>query len=264
MKLLTRFLEFVFGANWRTTLSGAGVAFMSLLAALAAAPSELGDISTIFPPEWKGRLFAIGAFSAWLLKLINSAMQKDRQVTGNDSAINPNRVNDGSLTGRIVKVVILALIPAFLFTSCVTGADGKQHLKPLTPAQQTKLMELEAKSEDVIIDAASAAASAAAQSAGSQLIDGGNVDGQQVAQAAEGAAIAAGLRAVLTPTKTAIADSASNYTSTPGTPGPLIVATAPTLSTAITSAVNSGVPKSLAIEAAAKGADAATRAISAP
>ena len=63
--------------NWKTTLSGIGAALMSLLGAIAALPYSLGDVSTIIPPVWKTRV-AIGAFAAsFILKTINSIVQKD-------------------------------------------------------------------------------------------------------------------------------------------------------------------------------------------
>jgi ABC-type molybdate transport system substrate-binding protein len=68
--------------NWKTTLSAAGAAVLSLLAAVAAAPAELGDVSTIIPAEWKAKVFAAAAISAFLLRVINGTWQKDKDVTG--------------------------------------------------------------------------------------------------------------------------------------------------------------------------------------
>jgi hypothetical protein len=75
-------IERLFGVNFRTTLSGAGVAIMGLLAALAAAPYTLGDVAMIIPPEWKPALFKVSAVAAVILKIINASVTKDRAVSG--------------------------------------------------------------------------------------------------------------------------------------------------------------------------------------
>ena len=63
--------------NWKTTVSGIGAAIMSLLGAIAALPYSLGEVATILPPVWKTHV-AIGAFAAsFILKTINSIVQKD-------------------------------------------------------------------------------------------------------------------------------------------------------------------------------------------
>ena len=43
---------------------------MSLLTALAAAPYTLGEVATIIPPEWKERVFVVGAIATMLLRVI--------------------------------------------------------------------------------------------------------------------------------------------------------------------------------------------------
>lgn len=95
---------------------------MALLAALAAAPAELGDISTVFPPNWKAKIFAIGVFSAWLLKTINAALQKDKSVSGNGTLTAPSKVDNGDGTSRTLPVSIIAIlmIPAFFLCGCTT------------------------------------------------------------------------------------------------------------------------------------------------
>lgn len=72
-----KLLETLVGANWRTTLSGWGFALSGLLAALAAAPYELGAVAEIVPPEWKPVIFKVSAVAAFLLKLINASVAKD-------------------------------------------------------------------------------------------------------------------------------------------------------------------------------------------
>jgi len=72
----------IFGANWKTTVSQAGVAIFSLLTLLAALPYQLGEIATIIPPEWKSKVVAVGAFATLVLRLINGWQQKSKDVTG--------------------------------------------------------------------------------------------------------------------------------------------------------------------------------------
>jgi len=79
---MVQLLERLIGANWRTTLTGYGTAILATLAALAAAPYELGDLATIIPPEWKARLFAVSAAAAFVLKLVNAHVSKDAVVSG--------------------------------------------------------------------------------------------------------------------------------------------------------------------------------------
>lgn len=69
-------------ANWRTTLSGIGAAIFSLLTIIAALPYEAGGIANVFPVEWKSKILMASAAAAMLLKVINSLVQKDKNVTG--------------------------------------------------------------------------------------------------------------------------------------------------------------------------------------
>ena len=95
-------IERLLGPNWRTTLSGWGSAIMGLLAALAAAPYQLGDIATIVPPQWKEKLFAASAIAAFLLRCVNASTQKDKNVSGNGTMFEPYKVNDGVIKSRMV------------------------------------------------------------------------------------------------------------------------------------------------------------------
>lgn len=72
----------IFGANWKTTVSGIGAAIFGLLTILAALPYEMGDVANLFPPAWKAKIAAVAALAAALLKIWNSVAQKDRDVTG--------------------------------------------------------------------------------------------------------------------------------------------------------------------------------------
>lgn len=67
--------------NWKTTLSGIGAAFMSLLGALAALPYQLlspdSPLITFIAPEWKLRISVTSFLAAFVLRTINSIFQKD-------------------------------------------------------------------------------------------------------------------------------------------------------------------------------------------
>ena len=78
-------VEKLFGMNWRSTVSGAATALTAFLTALAAAPYQLGEVALIIPPEWKARLFLWSAIATVILKIINSAVTKDRAVSGTPS-----------------------------------------------------------------------------------------------------------------------------------------------------------------------------------
>ncbi len=72
----------IFGANWKTSLSGIGSAIFGLLTMLAALPYDLGSIATVIPVEWKSKLVTIGVVATLVLRVWNSMLQKDKNVTG--------------------------------------------------------------------------------------------------------------------------------------------------------------------------------------
>lgn len=91
--MMSRTLERHFGANWRTTLTGAGTAVLALIAFLAGLNDQLGDLAGFIPAEWRTRIAVTSAFSAALLKFLNGYVGKDAHVTGGkirqDAAIFP-------------------------------------------------------------------------------------------------------------------------------------------------------------------------------
>lgn len=72
----------IIGANWKTTVSGIGAAIFALVSVLATLPYELGDAGNIFPPAYKAKIAVVGAIAALMLRVWNSFVQKDRNVTG--------------------------------------------------------------------------------------------------------------------------------------------------------------------------------------
>lgn len=65
--------------NWKTTLSGIGAAFMSLIGGLAAFSWDVmpPEMQSLFPPKAKGYIAIASFAAAFLLKCINSIVQKD-------------------------------------------------------------------------------------------------------------------------------------------------------------------------------------------
>ncbi|MBA3354263.1 MAG: hypothetical protein H0U23_17870 [Blastocatellia bacterium] len=59
-----------------------GTALFSLLTALAAVPYTIGDLGNIIPPEYKAKLFAVALTSAFILRVWNASLQKDKEVRG--------------------------------------------------------------------------------------------------------------------------------------------------------------------------------------
>ncbi len=80
--MIPNFLASILGANWRTSLTGMGTALFSLLTALAAVPYTIGDLGNIIPPEYKAKLFAVALTSAFILRVWNASLQKDKEVRG--------------------------------------------------------------------------------------------------------------------------------------------------------------------------------------
>lgn len=56
---------------------------MAGLSALALAPAELGDISTLLPAEWKSKILIAAGVSAFILRVINGVVAKDAETTPN-------------------------------------------------------------------------------------------------------------------------------------------------------------------------------------
>jgi hypothetical protein len=72
----------IFGANWKTRVSGIGTAIFSALTVLAALPYSLGDLATVIPPSWKAKIVVGGLVGAFGLRVWNSVAQKSKEVTG--------------------------------------------------------------------------------------------------------------------------------------------------------------------------------------
>lgn len=56
--------------NWKIV----GATLTSLLTMLAALPYQLGDLATIIPPDWKAKVFVVGAIATVVLRLWNTNM----------------------------------------------------------------------------------------------------------------------------------------------------------------------------------------------
>lgn len=250
-------LESTFGANWRTTLSGIGTGMMGLLAALAAAPYEMGSISTVFPDKWKTWIALTGAGAAFVLHVINSALQKDKQVVGNGTPFDPFKVPTGDGGSRkIIPIIFLALMPGLLLMGCVTGADGKRHLTPGASAALSRLgQDTLTIGENALSGAASGAISnAAAQGMSSQQFDSAALQAAAMSGAFNGAAL--GVRTLETqrtgppPTAETIQQAIAS-TGGPAMPSSVTAG----VSGAVVAAVAQGVPVNAALEKAAVSLD---------
>jgi hypothetical protein len=74
----------IFGANWKTSVSGICAGITSLLAALATislTPEAQAVITFLSPPQ-KVKVAIGSAIAALAFKFWNSLMQKDKNVTG--------------------------------------------------------------------------------------------------------------------------------------------------------------------------------------
>lgn len=69
-------------ANWKTLVSGIGAGFFFVLTILAGLPYETGGLAEIFPIDWKPTILTISIIATFCLKVWNSVVQKDKNVTG--------------------------------------------------------------------------------------------------------------------------------------------------------------------------------------
>lgn len=63
--------------NWRTTISGIGAALFTLLAVLATAADQLGELNQLLPPDVRHEVILVSALSAFVLRIWNSVAQAD-------------------------------------------------------------------------------------------------------------------------------------------------------------------------------------------
>lgn len=92
----------------KTTLSGVLAASCSLLALLAVAPYQLGEVATFIPPEHKAKVFMVGMLAAWLLRCINSVVAKDAPTSEAKNA------------ARTLSILVFLTVCVGL-VSCVAG-----------------------------------------------------------------------------------------------------------------------------------------------
>lgn len=115
---MTNPLERLFGANWRTSVTGIMEAIAGVLTVLAMLPYELGDLATKIDPNFKPMLVKIGLVSTFALVVINRLLGKDKSVTGNGTPQAPFLVDSG--TPGLNRVVPPALsVIGVLFSSAV-------------------------------------------------------------------------------------------------------------------------------------------------
>ena len=108
-------------ANWKTTISGIGAAIFSLLSILAALPYENGVLANIFPVEWKPRILQISIVAALILKIWNSMVQKDKNVTGGTT--------QQTTRGAVAEAGTQTLVDATVRASIESGENVTQEQK---------------------------------------------------------------------------------------------------------------------------------------
>ncbi|NBW10145.1 MAG: hypothetical protein EBR82_19165 [Caulobacteraceae bacterium] len=120
-------LEKLFGANYRTTITGWLETLCWLLTFLAAAPYTLGEVANILPPEWKATVFKVSGIAAGLLAFLNRSLAKDKTITGNGT---PNAPYEVPFSGDILQrnrvippklpLIAIAAFATFGLTGCQT------------------------------------------------------------------------------------------------------------------------------------------------
>lgn len=91
-----KFLESLFGPNWRTTLSGG-------ITVLASAIYSTPALVSFLPPSWQSAVTGIAGLISVLAGGTFAAVSKDRAVTGNGSAFEPHKVIQADGSNRIIE-----------------------------------------------------------------------------------------------------------------------------------------------------------------
>lgn len=67
--------------NSKTTWTGISSAIVATLTMLAALPYSLGEIATVFPPEWKPYIVVAGLVATLILRSLNAIQTQDATKT---------------------------------------------------------------------------------------------------------------------------------------------------------------------------------------
>lgn len=94
-------------------------ALTSFLTVIAALPYELGEVATLFPPEWKVRIAVAGALATAILRILGNVPAKPADKP----------------PGKNLPLLLLLLLPAFALTGCVIRA----HTVHITAAPATTI-----------------------------------------------------------------------------------------------------------------------------
>jgi len=86
----------IFGANWKTSVSGIGDTIASILLAISLIPYTLPtELSTLLSPNLKKDLLIAALVAKTILGVWNAVQQKDKNVTGGTT----QQTDDGSVAG---------------------------------------------------------------------------------------------------------------------------------------------------------------------
>lgn len=120
-------IEKLFGANYRTTITGWLETASWVLTFLAAAPYTLGEVANLLPPAWKETIFKISITAAGILAFLNRTLAKDKAITGNGT---PNAPYEVPVSGDILQrnrvippkfpLITIAAFATFGFAGCQT------------------------------------------------------------------------------------------------------------------------------------------------
>jgi hypothetical protein len=117
-------IERIFGANWRTTISGLAATASAIIIALSVLPKE----------TWQNPSVAIPAVLLVVAKTIQDFKTKDANVAGTGAPLDPHRVDDGIAAPRKIPaslIVAFVGLSFFFLSACVTDpVTGKKSVDP--------------------------------------------------------------------------------------------------------------------------------------
>lgn len=80
--MIAKFLAWLFGASWKTTVSMIGGTIMAALTWLSTVSYDQGAIAMIIPPQYKPWVSKIAGLATLILFAYNGIRQKDKSVVG--------------------------------------------------------------------------------------------------------------------------------------------------------------------------------------
>ena len=72
----------LFGANWKTSITAIGAAFLAGLTWLSSLSYDVGPIALVIPPKYKDKVALLAGIATLILWCWNGIAQKSKEVTG--------------------------------------------------------------------------------------------------------------------------------------------------------------------------------------